>query len=66
MKIKRYEDIEAWQPVESVKVERLARELTRNVYCLKESRICEVLWAKETDTARMAISALIKPDNRKE
>jgi len=42
MKIKRFEDIDppavwrigAWQPVESVKVERLARELTRKVYCL--------------------------------
>ena len=27
-------DIEAWQPVESLKVERLARELTRKVYRL--------------------------------
>ena len=44
MKIKRFEDIEAWQPVESpsalssgpkgLKVERLARELTRKAYCL--------------------------------
>ena len=41
MKIERFEDIEAWQPVEShstqsswprgLKVERLARELTRKV-----------------------------------
>ena len=34
MKIERFEDIEAWQPVESLKVERLARELTRKVYRL--------------------------------
>ena len=34
MKIERFEDIEAWQPVERVKVERLARELTRKVYRL--------------------------------
>ena len=34
MKIKRFEDIEAWQPVESLKVERLARELTWKVYCV--------------------------------
>jgi len=53
MKIERFEDIEAWQPVESpsalrlvdelkssrsgpkgLQVERLARELTRKVYCL--------------------------------
>ena len=27
-------DIEAWQPVESLKVERPARELTREVYRL--------------------------------
>jgi len=27
-------DIEAWQPDESLQVERLARELTRKVYCL--------------------------------
>ncbi|MBW2610215.1 MAG: four helix bundle protein [Deltaproteobacteria bacterium] len=36
MKIERFEDIEAWQPVESLKVERLARELTRKVYRLKK------------------------------
>jgi len=34
MKIERFEDIEAWQPVESLQVERLARELTRKVYRL--------------------------------
>jgi len=34
MKIERFEDIDAWQPVESLKVERLARELTRKVYRL--------------------------------
>ena len=34
MKIERFEDIEAWQPVESLQVERLARELTRKVYGL--------------------------------
>jgi len=34
MKIERFEDLEAWQPVESLKVERLARELTRKVYRL--------------------------------
>ncbi len=34
MKIERFEDIEAWQPVESLKVERLARKLTRKVYRL--------------------------------
>jgi four helix bundle protein len=34
MKIERFEDIEAWQPGESLKVERLARELTRKVYRL--------------------------------
>ena len=34
MKIERFEDIEAWQPVESLKVERLARELTQKVYRL--------------------------------
>ena len=34
MKIERFEDIEAWQPVESLKVVRLARELTRKVYRL--------------------------------
>ena len=34
MKIKRFEGIEAWQPVESLKVERLARELTCKVYSL--------------------------------
>ena len=34
MKIERFEDIKAWQPVESLKVERLARELTRKVYHL--------------------------------
>ena len=47
MKIKRFEIVRparhrlrlrrggrAWQPVESLKVERLPRELTRNVYCL--------------------------------
>ncbi|MBA7657005.1 hypothetical protein ES703_64934 [subsurface metagenome] len=34
MKIERFEDIEVWQPVESLKVERLARELTRKVYRL--------------------------------
>ena len=46
MKIERFEDIEAWQPVESpsalssgpkgLKVVRLARELTRKVYRLKK------------------------------
>ena len=35
MKIERFEDIEAWQPVESLKVVRLARELTRNDLQLK-------------------------------
>jgi hypothetical protein len=42
MRIERFEDIdppalwriEAWQPVESLKVERLARELTHKVYDL--------------------------------
>ena len=34
MKIERFEDIEAWQPVESLKVERLACELIRKVYRL--------------------------------
>ena len=34
MKIERFEDIEAWQPVESLQVERLAYELTRKVYRL--------------------------------
>ncbi|HUU41916.1 MAG TPA: four helix bundle protein, partial [Desulfatiglandales bacterium] len=34
MKIERFEDIEAWQPAESLQVERLARELTRKVYRL--------------------------------
>ena len=42
MRIERFEDIdlpavwriEAWQPVESLKVERLARELTHKVYGL--------------------------------
>jgi hypothetical protein len=34
MKIERFEDIDAWQPVESLKVERLARELTQKVYRL--------------------------------
>ena len=34
MRIERFEDIEAWQPVESFEVERLARELTRKVYRL--------------------------------
>ena len=34
MKIERFEDIEAWQPVESLKVERLARALTQKVYRL--------------------------------
>ena len=34
MKIERFEDIEAWQPVESLKVVRLARELTRKMYRL--------------------------------
>jgi len=34
MKIVRFEDIEAWQPVESLQVERLARELTQKVYHL--------------------------------
>jgi four helix bundle protein len=34
MKIEQFEDIEAWQPVESLQVERLARELTRKVYRL--------------------------------
>ena len=34
MKIERFEDIEAWQPGESLKVVRLARELTRKVYRL--------------------------------
>jgi len=34
MKIERFEDIEAWQPVESLRVERLARELTQKVYRL--------------------------------
>jgi four helix bundle protein len=34
MKIERFEDIEAWQPVESLQVERLARELTQKVYRL--------------------------------
>jgi len=34
MKIERFEDIEAWQPVESLQVERLARELTQKVYHL--------------------------------
>jgi len=34
MKIERFEDIEAWQPVESLKVERLARMLARKVYDL--------------------------------
>ncbi len=34
MKIERFEDIEAWQAVESLKVVRLARELTRKVYRL--------------------------------
>ncbi len=47
MKIERFEDIEAWQPVEShstqsswprgLKVERLARELTRKVYRLTKN-----------------------------
>jgi four helix bundle protein len=34
VKIERFEDIEAWQPVESLQVERLARELARKVYGL--------------------------------
>jgi len=34
MRIERFEDIEAWQPVESLQVERLARELARRVYGL--------------------------------
>ena len=34
MRIERFEDIEVWQPVESLKVERRARELTRKVYRL--------------------------------
>ena len=34
MKIERFEDIEAWQPVESLQVERLAKELARKVYGL--------------------------------
>ena len=42
MRIERFEDIdppavwriEAWQPVESLKVERLARELTHKIYGL--------------------------------
>jgi four helix bundle protein len=42
MKIERFEDIEAWQPVESLKVERLARELTRKVYRLtKKTRFAK-------------------------
>jgi len=42
MKIERFEDIEAWQ---------LAPELTQKVYRAdKEARICEGLWAEETDT----------------
>jgi len=31
-------DIEAWQPVESLQVERLARELTRKVYRLTKKQ----------------------------
>jgi len=34
MKIERFEDIEAWQPVESLQVERLARKLACKVYGL--------------------------------
>ena len=50
MKIERFEDIdppavwriEAWQPVESLKVERLARELVRKVYRLtKKPRLAK-------------------------
>ena len=42
MKIERFEDIEAWQPVEILKVERLALELTRKVYRLtKKTRFAK-------------------------
>jgi len=34
MKIEWFEDIDSWQPVESLQVERLARELTQKVYRL--------------------------------
>jgi hypothetical protein len=57
MKIKRFEDIEAWQLARELigqPVMRMHQSLLRgdseSVPTYKETRICEGLWAKETDT----------------